>query len=100
MARRVRRSQNVSFNPNLAAEKKHLTASEWMVVASVPLLMIGAIRVIAIYYTLAFVLVIVGGYFLWSLFDSRKEKPKLHPWATIQYLLIVSIATVVYYALF
>lgn len=100
MPRRVRKSQALSFNPNLSAEKKRLSAGEWMVVASVPLLMIGAIRVIAIFYTLAFTLVIVGGYLLWALIDARNEQPKLHAGATIRYLIIISVGTVIYYAIF
>lgn len=70
-----------------------------MVVAAVPLLMVGAIRVIAIFYTLALTLIIVGIYMLIAIKDSKKKQPSLHLLATSRYLIIVSILTIVLYVL-
>ena len=95
--RKVRRTTNFSPNLNLASANDRLLFLEWMVVFSIPLLMIGAIRFIAIFYTFAATLVLVGSYLIVAIVDANKGHPSLHLVATVKYIVIATALTVVIY---
>lgn len=99
-SRKVRRTKSVTLNTNIDNESQRLLLSEWAIVLSIPLLMIGAIRIIAIFYTFALTLILVGGYILIALKDAQKKQPKFHLFATLRYLVAMSALTVVVYLIF
>jgi len=98
--RKVKRVDSFALNADITQDKVALKPIEWIVVLSVPLLMIVGIRYIAIFYVAALMLLIVGSYLLAALLDNRREYPKLHLGATAGYLLIATALTVVVYMIF
>ena len=98
--RQVRRHDSDLQLVETKAKNRHqISGREWLLVAAIPLIMIVGIRFIAIYYSLAAVLILIGIYLITALRDYQQPIRKYNLRATIQYGLIVLVITIIYLSL-